>query len=128
MCGCACYLCFCRVFARKVFIFLSLFAKDSRKTNKQSNNKQKRKKNTQKNEMQSAANREGCYNSRDVYFQCVSQKGVESCKDELAVYSDKCPKSWKDFFDRQQERQMVLEGQASMARARRTQASSQQQQ
>jgi hypothetical protein len=69
--------------------------------------------------MQNAANREKCYQARDDYFTCVQKKGVASCGDELASYNTVCPKSWKDFFDRQQERQLVLEGQAEVARRSR---------
>ena len=73
--------------------------------------------------MQSAEKREQCYTARDDYFQCVSENGLDACKEKLVFYGDSCPKSWKDFFDRQRERQLVLEGQADMARARRGDAS-----
>ena len=69
--------------------------------------------------MQSAEKREQCYDARDTFYQCVSQNGLEPCRELAEKYSDKCPKSWKDFFDRQRERQLVLEGQAEMARAKR---------
>jgi hypothetical protein len=71
--------------------------------------------------MQNAANREKCYTARDAFFQCVAQKGLMECKAEDTTYNGACPKSWRDFFDRQQERQMVLEGQAEVARMKRAQ-------
>jgi hypothetical protein len=69
--------------------------------------------------MQNAEKREQCYTARDAFFQCVFSQGSDSCKNEHALYSEKCPKSWKDFFDRQHERQIVLEGQAEIARTRK---------
>lgn len=69
--------------------------------------------------MQNAEKREQCYFARDEFFQCVISKGSDSCRDLHALYAEKCPKSWKDFFDRQRERQLVLEGQAEIARTRR---------
>ena len=69
--------------------------------------------------MQNAEKREKCYSARDEFFACVTKRGTQSCTDALALYSTECPASWKNFFDRQRERQMVLEGQADVARSRR---------
>jgi hypothetical protein len=69
--------------------------------------------------MQSAEKREKCYAARDAYFECKVKRGVEDCAAPLVAYEAECPKSWREFFNRQQERHLVLEGQADMARARR---------
>jgi hypothetical protein len=68
--------------------------------------------------MQSAEKREACYAARDTFYQCVADKGIDACAATVRAYEDACPGSWRGFFDKQRERQMVLEGQSEMMQAR----------
>ena len=70
--------------------------------------------------MQKASKREDCYVARDAYFTCQREEGTgaEPCMKALALYEEKCPGSWRTYFNQQRERQTALELQADISRQR----------
>ncbi len=70
--------------------------------------------------MQSASNREVCYAARDKHHSCLDKvtSSEDACLSTLKAYEDACPASWRSYFDKQRERQVMLELQAEKSRNR----------
>ena len=69
--------------------------------------------------MQNANKREVCYSARDEYFQCIEETGdLESCQKQLKAFEGSCPGSWVSYFQKQRERELMIESQVGRARAR----------
>lgn len=74
--------------------------------------------------MQAASKREVCYNARDQYYECLDRSLLdpEPCKKLEATFTEHCPPSWVDYFNRKREKETVLQMQTEMSRQRRAAA------
>ena len=61
-----------------------------------------------------------CYDARDAYHRCLDKFNAsdELCASQLQQYADACPGSWRTYFDKQRERQVMLELQTDRHRQR----------
>lgn len=69
--------------------------------------------------MQSANKREICYGARDSYFKCLDQLHEDpekECASLKKTYDSKCPKSWVSYFEKQRERELILQLQVDQYR------------
>lgn len=78
--------------------------------------------------------REACYESRDKYFACLerlnkrtttnsetggmmattSTSSSSSCETLLSEYTKSCPESWRTYFNKQKEREAMVQTQAGV--------------
>ena len=75
--------------------------------------------------------REACYESRDKYFACLERLNKRtttnseiggsattstssSCETLLSEYTKSCPESWRTYFNKQKEREAMVQTQAGV--------------
>lgn len=70
--------------------------------------------------MQNAGKREICYTARDEYHVCMDKytASADGCANMLKKYEEACPGSWRSYFDKQREREKILDLQAAQSRAK----------
>lgn len=62
--------------------------------------------------MQSAEKREVCYQARDTYHKCLDtlpEDPEKACADLKKKFGQACPKSWVSYFEKQRERELILQ-------------------
>lgn len=62
--------------------------------------------------MQSANKREVCYKTRDDYHKCLDTLPEDPqayCRKQLAKFEASCPQSWVSYFEKQREREVILQ-------------------
>ncbi|KEG14562.1 hypothetical protein DQ04_00401020 [Trypanosoma grayi] len=62
--------------------------------------------------MQSAKKREVCYEARDLYHKCLDtlpEDSEKECADQKKALAKACPPSWINYFEKQRERELILQ-------------------
>lgn len=62
--------------------------------------------------MQSAEKREMCYQARDAFHKCLDtlpEDPEKACANLKKAFSQSCPKSWVSYFEKQREREVILQ-------------------
>jgi hypothetical protein len=71
--------------------------------------------------MQSASKREVCYSSRDTYHKCLDtlpEDPVKECGVQKKKLDDSCPPSWVSYFQKQRDREVMLQLQVESSSSR----------
>lgn len=69
--------------------------------------------------MQSASKREVCYQRRDDYHKCLDtlpEDPAKACSKQKIDLDGACPPSWVSYFQKQREREVMLQYQLEAAR------------
>lgn len=69
--------------------------------------------------MQSAQKREACYQGRDTYHKCLDtlpEDPDKACAALKKTYDGSCPPSWVSYFEKQREREVILQLQVDQYR------------
>ncbi|KAK7198410.1 Cytochrome oxidase c subunit VIb [Novymonas esmeraldas] len=71
--------------------------------------------------MQNAKKREVCYETRDAYHKCLDtlpDDPAKECAGAMKLFEQSCPKSWVSYFEKQREREVILQLQVDQYKGR----------
>lgn len=71
--------------------------------------------------MQSAKKRELCYKTRDAFHKCLDtlpEDPEKECAAQKKLFEQSCPKSWVSYFEKQREREVILQLQVEQYKGR----------
>ncbi|PBJ80306.1 hypothetical protein BCY84_01565 [Trypanosoma cruzi cruzi] len=71
--------------------------------------------------MQSAKKRELCYEARDAYHKCLDtlpEDPEKECSAQKTALGKACPSSWINYFEKQREREVILQLQLEHSNSR----------
>ncbi|CAG9580440.1 Cytochrome_oxidase_c_subunit_VIb [Leishmania major strain Friedlin] len=71
--------------------------------------------------MQSAKKRELCYETRDAFHKCLDtlpEDPEKECAAQKKLFEQSCPKSWVSYFEKQREREVILQLQVEQYKRR----------
>ncbi|KAG5471128.1 hypothetical protein CUR178_02439 [Leishmania enriettii] len=71
--------------------------------------------------MQNAKKRETCYEARDTFHKCLDtlpEDPERECGVQKKIYELSCPKSWVSYFEKQREREVILQLQVEQYKGR----------
>lgn len=71
--------------------------------------------------MQNARKRELCYGARDAFHKCLDtlpEDPEKECGGQKKSFEQFCPKSWVSYFEKQREREVILQLQVEQYKGR----------